>query len=290
MEKTWKILDLLNTTTDYLKQKSIENARLNAELLLADVLNIERLHLYVEFERPVAEKELSAYRSRISRRVRREPLQYILGRTEFMGLPFYVDSSVLIPRPETEILCEEVLKLQNKNGQISTLLDIGTGSGCIAVSLAHLWPGLQVTAIDYSTEALETAKKNALLNKVDNITFLQQNIFQTGQGSQLEKAFSIIVSNPPYISKDEMKGLQKEVADFEPRIALTDEADGMQFYTHILKMLSSQSLKCDYCFLEMSGSFPEKIVKTAELSGFSDLNVIKDLNGIDRVLKIKTSH
>lgn len=287
LQKNWKLLDLLNTTADYLKQKNIENARLNAELMLAAILNIDRIRLYVEFERPITDDELTRYRSLIARRSRREPLQYILGQTEFMGLPFDVNPAVLIPRPETEILCEEILKLKDNNTSLTSLLDIGTGSGCIAISIAHYWPVLTATAIDFSGEALDTAKKNAQLNKVQNITFLKNDILTDRQDQQIETHYSIIVSNPPYIAQTEMNDLQSEVKDFEPRAALTDEADGLKFYKRIFELLSSKQLTCDYCFLEISGSFPEKIKAQAREFNFTDYQVIKDLNGIDRVLKIR---
>ena len=287
MEKTWKVLDLLNTTTDFLKQKNIENARLNAELMLASVLNLNRVHLYVEFERPLKIDELSLYRTYVSRRIKNEPLQYILGETEFMGLPFKVNPSVLIPRPETEILCEEILKLKNRLKPPVNVLDIGTGSGCIAVSIASLWPETQVVAIDISTEAIDTARANARMNKVENITFLRKNLFSEWTENTVPKNYSVIVSNPPYIARREMDGLQNEVKDYEPHIALTDDEDGLKFYRQIFSMIKSKTFKAEFALLEMSGAIPEKIIDEAGKCNFYKMEVIKDLTGIDRVLKIK---
>ena len=164
--QTWKVIDLLKTTADFFKQKNIENPRLNAEVLLAHTLKIERIKLYVEFERLLTEKELGQFRDHVSRRNKNEPLQYIIGSTEFMGLPFLVDPSVLIPRPETEALVEEVLKLKESYPDKATILDVGTGSGCIAISIAHFWESAKVTGTDISNESLETAIKNSIINKI----------------------------------------------------------------------------------------------------------------------------
>ena len=286
-QKTWKVIDLLKTTTTYFLKKNIENPRLNAERLLSHVLKMERIKLYVEFERPVSDAELDQYRSLVSRRTKNEPLQYILGETEFMGLAFQVNPSVLIPRPETEILVEGVIKLKNETeGQID-ILDIGTGSGCIAISLAHYWPGAHAYGIDISADALKIAGENKVLNKTENVTFFEKDVFDSWPDNNLPKEFEIIISNPPYVTEDEMAGLQNEVKDFEPKVALTDFSDGMRFYTHIFSLINEGTLNTKFLFLEMSGSQPKKIVDEAKKYEFSSVEVIKDLNGIDRVLKVK---
>ncbi|NOG44702.1 MAG: peptide chain release factor N(5)-glutamine methyltransferase [Calditrichaeota bacterium] len=286
-QKTWKVIDLLKTTADFLKKKGIENPRLNAERLLSHVLDMERIKLYVEFARPVSNTELSEYRTLVSRRLTNEPLQYILGETEFMGLPFKVSTSVLIPRPETEILVEEIFKLNDQNKNVTTVLDIGTGSGCIPISLAHFWPEAHFTGIDISSDALAIAEENKSLNKKENVSFLKKDIFGHWPDENLSKQFDLIVSNPPYVTEAEMSGLQSEVKDFEPDIALTDFSDGLKFYKHIFTLVSDGILKTKFLFLEMSGSQPEKIVDEAKKCKFNSVEVIKDLTGIDRVLKIK---
>jgi len=285
--QSWKVVDLLKTTTDFFKQKEIENPRLNAEVLLAHILRKSRINLYVEFERPISNSELTEFRECVSRRSKNEPLQYITGVTEFMGLPFEVNPSVLIPRPETEILCEEILKLQNKYSEKINILDIGTGSGCIAISLAHFWKDTKITAIDISAEALKTARENVFLNKITNLSLVEQDVFNMVENKDLPREFEIIVSNPPYIAKDEMNTLQSEVRDFEPQKALTDFDDGLSFYKHIMDLVSDEKLKCDFLFLEMSGSQPKKIVAEAKKRNFTEIIIIKDLAEIDRVLKIK---
>jgi len=247
--QSWKIVDLLKTTTDFFKQKQIENPRLNAEILLAHVLNKTRINLYVEFERPIADNELKIFREYVGRRSKNEPLQYITGVTEFMGLPFKVNPSVLIPRPETEILCEEILKLQNNYSNQVNILDIGTGSGCISISLAHFWKNSQVTGIDISRESLNTAKENIALNNIKNLNLIEQDVFKIAEDKNLLENFDIVVSNPPYIAKDEMDTLQSEVKDFEPLQALTDFDDGLKFYKHIMDLVSDEKLECDFLFV-----------------------------------------
>ena len=158
-DKQWKLLDLLNTSANYLKDKNIDSHRLNAEHLLAHVLKLKRMDLYLLFERPISRDELDQYRGLIRRRAKKEPLQYIIGETEFMGFPFKVSEAVLIPRPETEMLIEAILKLKDSLPGKINLLDVGTGSGCIAISLAALWENLTVCASDISDSALDIAVK-----------------------------------------------------------------------------------------------------------------------------------
>ena len=287
--KTWRVLDLLNTTAQYFADKQIENPRLNAEQLLGKVLNLQRVDLYVAFERPVSEQELQQFRELVKRRAKAEPLQYILGETEFMSLPFKVSPAALIPRPETEILVEEVLKLKtffpDEKAQIA---DLGSGSGCIAISLAHYWPQAKIRATDISAQALELAAENARLNKVsERIIFLKHDIFSPWPQGWAGKV-NIIVSNPPYIAKQEMDSLQKEVRDFEPRAALTDEADGLGFYHRLFTLAAEKLLALrGFLLVEMSGSQAHKIIKTAQTFAFKNISVTKDLNDIPRVLKIE---
>jgi len=303
-KKRWTLLELLNTTTQYFTEKNIDNPRLNAEELLGKVLNLKRVQLYVAFERPLTDKEVYNFRELVKRRIQHEPLQHIIGQTEFMGYPFNVNPNVLIPRPETEILVEEVLKLQNDSSiKNPTILDIGTGSGCIAVSLALEWKGSRLMAVDASTPALETANQNCQLNEISaqkaqsnqnqekdssrHLILMEQDILNPWPQT-IENQFDIIVSNPPYVTNDEMKSLQPEVRDFEPHAALTDFDDGLTFYKRIFDMIGEKKeLECRYLFLEMSGSQPDKIVELARKKTFKKIEIIPDLNKIDRVLKIE---
>ena len=303
-KKRWILLELLNTTTQYFNEKNIDNPRLNAEELLGKALGLNRVQLYVAYERPVTDTEVDIFRAMVKRRIQHEPLQHIIGLTEFMGYPIKVNRDVLIPRSETEILVEEILKLQSEAKlKNPSILDIGTGSGCIAISLAKVRPDNKLLAIDVSPAALEVTRQNCELNeipvqKVEShhtqktslstpVTLAEHDIMQPWPES-LKTTFDIIVSNPPYVTNDEMGTLQQEVKDYEPHAALTDFADGLKFYKRIFDLVSGKDeLECHYLFLEMSGSQPDKIRALARNYSFKKINVIPDLNKIDRVLKIE---
>ena len=288
MSKTWKVIDLLKTVSSFLAEKGIENPRLNAELLLGKVLGLNRVNLYVQFERPLNQQELDDYRELIRRRALHEPLQYLLEQTEFMGLPFRVRPGVLIPRPETEILIEETLKLKNAlQTSNPVIVDVGTGSGCIAISLAKLWPESRVVATDISEKALELSRENAELNHVtDNVRFVQHDLF-TPWDANLPQTVDILISNPPYIAKHEMAQLSEEVRDYEPEIALSDGDDGLRFYNRLFEMVREHLIDVHYLMLELSGSQPEKIIERSQFYGLNQREIIPDLNRIQRVLKIK---
>ena len=172
ISKEWKIIDLIKWGNDFLEKKGVEDPRLNMELMLCHIFNYERVDLYMKFDQPLKQSELDVLRDFVKRRVTGEPLQYILGRTNFYGLDFIVDKNVLIPRPETEILVDKVIKDFKEEEEIS-ILDIGTGSGCIAVSLAKYLPQAEMFAIDISKAALKVAEKNAVLNKTANVKFFE---------------------------------------------------------------------------------------------------------------------
>ena len=304
--KTWKLLELLNTTAAYFKDKQIENPRLNAEQLLCKVLNMQRVDLYVAFERPLTSSELAAYRELVKRRAAREPLQYILGETEFFGLPFTVNPRVLIPRPETELLVEQVLALRDAYKDKSPVIaDIGTGSGCIAVSTDKHWPGARLVATDITSGALETARQNSERNNIEavfvegelntvpdvkpasTLYLLEHNIFNDWP-NWLAGKVDILISNPPYIAAAEMAALQPEVKDYEPADALTDHNDGLSFYLRLFQLtVSEQGTGCRYLLLEMSGSQPQKIIELSKQFPFQSVETYNDLNEIPRVLKIK---
>ncbi len=296
LEEKWTVVDLINVTANFLKGKGIENPRLNAELLLAEILNYRRVDLYVNYDRPLKNNELSLYRSYIKRRAGHEPLQYIIGEIDFMGLTFQVNPAVLIPRPETELLVDHIIKTVDVNGiNNPQILEIGTGSGCITVSLAHYLKKGLFFATDISSEALEIAKKNAdkiLSNREkqtnytnNQVHFIQHDFFSDWPG-ELPKKFDLLVSNPPYIAEKELTSLTPEVIQFEPKIALCDGADGLSFYKRIFD-ITKTILQVKWLFLEMSGSQPQKIVKAAEQYPFKNIQIRKDLNGIDRLIEIR---
>jgi len=231
----WTVLKLLQWTAEYFRDKGIESPRLDAELLLSATLEMDRVALYVNFERPLIAEELARYREKVRRRADREPLQYILGETEFWSLPFSVNPFVLIPRADTEVLVEEALK---RIDGCSNVLDVGTGSGAIAVALAHEKPEIKVTALDCSEDALEVARGNARRNGVvERVACLAGNLNSLPPGP-----FDMIVSNPPYIPSRDWEQLMPEVRDHEPRLALDGGDDGLEAYRRIavqaLKILS----------------------------------------------------
>jgi release factor glutamine methyltransferase len=222
------ILEAIQKSTDFLAKKGVDSPRLQSELLLAHVLNTQRLKLYLEFARNLSDREAAALRELVQRRGNREPLQHILGTACFCGAEIAVNSSVLVPRPETELLAELGWKFLNSLGRESTFLDFGTGSGCIAIALcqhakqAHGW------ALDRSAEALSIAAENASKISVnDRLTFLESDAF-TALDAALR--FDLVISNPPYIPSAEIDALQEEVRNYDPSSALDGGADGLDFY------------------------------------------------------------
>ncbi len=276
--KNWTILEIIKWTTDFFKEKQIEKARLNAEYIVAHVLQCKRFDLYVRFEDIVSEIDRAEIRKLIVRRCKNEPLQYVLGETEFYGYRFFVNSAVLIPRPETEYLVEKIIK---ENPSLESVLDIGTGSGAIAVSLKKELPNCNVTASDISEKALEIAKKNAAENQV-TIEFIQSDLFEN-----IEDKYSVIVSNPPYIPLREYKDIDSEVKDFEPQSALLAEADGLHYYQKILEQAKEYLHENGIVYFEIGHDQAERIKKIAENNGFFDVETLKDLNEFDRMMRIK---
>lgn len=277
------VLESINLSTDYLENKGIESARTNAELLLASILKCKRLDLYMSFNRPLSEKEKVIYRDYIARRGKYEPLQYIVGDVEFYGITIKVNKSVLIPRQETEILIEEIVNSVNHDDKIK-ILDIGIGSGNIALALAKNLPNADVVGIDISDDAIKLAKHNAeLLELTSRVKFSKLDIFDFDE-SRVKEQYDIIVSNPPYVSDEEYKTLQKEIVDHEPSIAVTDNSDGYKFYEHITKISKKLLKEEGSLFYEIGHGQAEKIVKIFEQNGYSEIKVKNDYADIDRVV------
>ena len=274
------VLESLKLSTDYLEKKGIESPRLNAELLLADILNCKRIDLYLKFDQPLKEDEIDKYREWISRRGKYEPLQYLTGKVEFYGLNFKVTPDVLIPRPETEILVEEVIKYcKDKPGL--KILDIGTGSGNIPVALMKNTSCNEMVSLDVSSNALEIARYNAALNGIgEEIKFILSDInyFNAEPGQ-----FDIIVSNPPYISLKEYADLQKEITGHEPLIALTDSNDGLDFYRIIAEKSKILLKRGGHIFLEIGQGQKEEVEKILSLNNFTNIIFIRDYQQIERI-------
>lgn len=271
------LLEILNLSTDHLRKYNVDEPRLSSELIITKVLNIRRLDIYLQFERVLTEEETSEIRLLLKRRSTHEPIQYILGETEFYGLKFKVNPSVLIPRQDTEILVQNAVNLIGD--EVLNVFEIGTGSGCIAVSLAVKCKNIKIAATDISDEALKTAQSNALLNNVcDKISFIRQDIL-----NEISKEkYDVIISNPPYISKTVIDTLDRQVKDFEPIGALTDNNDGLTFYRRMNEIIP-MILKPDGFVLLEIGYDQAESVKKIFVKSLNDIKIFKDYSHNDRV-------
>ncbi|MCX6173584.1 MAG: peptide chain release factor N(5)-glutamine methyltransferase [Ignavibacteriales bacterium] len=274
------VLESLQLSTDFLEKKGIESPRLNAELLLSEILKCKRLDLYLKFDQPLKENEVDIYREWITRRGKFEPLQYIIGNVEFYGLPFKVTPDVLIPRPETEILVEEVIKFcKDKPGL--KILDIGTGSGNISISLAKNLDNVEIIAVDISEKALSIARENAVANRVEEkIHFITADV----KNYVCSYQFDIIVSNPPYVSKEEYPILQNEIKNYEPMVAVTDSSDGLDLYRTIAERAQILFKNNGKIFLEVGKDQEKFIADILEKNDFINIYFVKDYQQIDRVV------
>lgn len=268
---------MLDWTKGYLAEKGVENSRLEAEWLLCAALGMDRVGLYVNFDKPLTDAELAACRALVSRRARREPLQYILGSQDFYGLDFEVAPGVLIPRHDTETLVQEAAVRCPPTGSV---LDIGVGSGCIAVALAKALPGIVITGCDPSAAALEQAARNAARHGV-SLTLVHGSLFEPFEG----RMFDLIVSNPPYIPTADLDTLQPEVRDHEPRQALDGGTDGLDFYRRIIPESLCHLSSGGWLVLEI-GIGQSNAVRGLfeETRGFADMFSAMDPGGIERVI------
>jgi release factor glutamine methyltransferase len=275
--ESWTVLKILQWTADYFRGKGVESARLDAELLLSATLGMDRVTLYVNFERPLNSGELSSYREKVQRRASREPLQYILAETEFWSLPFNVNPAVLIPRADTEVLVEETLK---RIDGCASVLDIGTGSGAIAVALAHEQPEVHLTALDCSEDALEVARGNARRNGVeDRVACLAGDLNSLPPGP-----FDLIVSNPPYIPSRDWEELMPEVRDHEPRLALDGGDDGLEAYRRIAVQAVRLLPPAGWLLVEVGIGQAAVVNELFKAAGLTDVLQRDDYAGIPRVV------
>jgi release factor glutamine methyltransferase len=276
------VLESINLSAQYLNQKGIESPRTNAELLLANILDCKRLDLYISFERPLNDDELKKYREHIKRRSNFEPLQYIIGKVEFYGLELIVNPSVLIPRPETELLVEKILIQFSKEEKL-IILDIGCGSGNIAIALAVNLPQSKIVSTDISEEAMQVAKENSERHNVSGrIKFVKHNILKNDLNNF--PMFDIIVSNPPYVSKESYSSLQKEIKNFEPEVAVTDKSDGYTFYREISTKASAKLKENGKLFFEVAQGQSEEVKNIMAKNNFNNIEVIKDYQNIKRII------
>ncbi|KAB3530335.1 peptide chain release factor N(5)-glutamine methyltransferase [Alkaliphilus pronyensis] len=280
--------DILKSATEKLKSSQIDTPRLDAEVILSSVLGVDRIQLHIYPEREISWEICRRYWGLVEKRIKLMPIQYIINRQEFMGLEFFVEEGVLIPRGDTEILVEEVINLNNiyYNNTDVKILDIGTGSGAITVSLAKLITNSFVISIDISPLALTIAKKNANSHGVQQrISFLEGNLLEPLLNKGLEETLCFIVSNPPYIPTKAVNELSAQVKDYEPELALNGGEDGLDFYRKIVNE-SPKYLKNNGWLLFEIGYDQGNAVSSLMLDkGFSEVKIVKDLAGLDRVVK-----
>ncbi len=278
----WTVLSLIQWSTGHLEDMGFDETRLHAELLLAHVLGLKRLQLYLQFDRPLTPDELASFKRVFKRRLDHEPLQYILGETEFMGITLAVAPGALIPRPETELLVEKVVAhVRSLDRESVRVLDVGTGSGNIAIAVARLAPSARVTAVDHSPEALTIARLNVERHHEKHVSVRQGDV---RQGVWDADSYDVVVSNPPYIAIDEYLKLQPEVRDHEPRIALTDEGDGLSFYRTLFALAAKVLGSGGRLFCEIGYGQADAIGLLASSAGIQVLDIFPDLAGIPRVL------
>jgi release factor glutamine methyltransferase len=293
--RAWKIVELIASAAEYLQKRQLPSPRLDAELLLAHVLNLSRLNLYVNFNQIVEPQKVDLYRELVKKRSNRIPVNYLINCREFMSLELYVDQRVLIPRPETEVLVETIFKLDsnnsnNLNSASQEVLEIGTGSGAIAVSLAVKKPSWKIVATDISYQALYVAQRNAQKHQLlECIAFICANLFEPIKVKDGCGSFDWILSNPPYIPSSEIPKLAPEIKDYEPKVAVDGGEDGLD----IIRSLIFQAPK----FLKPKGKLAfeigvgqaDKVKKLVDDSGrYANRFVVKDYSGVDRVVVAET--
>ncbi len=275
MAEAWTPLKLLGWTQGFFAQKGVDAPRLTAELLLAHALGCDRVRLYLDFDKPLGDPELARYRELVKRRADGEPTAYLTGAREFYGRRFAVDARVLVPRPETELLAEAALAALPEGG---AALDLGTGSGALAVTLALGRPGARVTAVDLSAEALAVATANAAALGAA-VTFLQGDLFAPlPEGAR----FDVIASNPPYVPTGELAGLMREVRR-EPRLALDGGPDGLVVLRRLVAEAPRWLAPGGQLLLEMHESHLEALPALCLAAGFATAEARRDLAGLPRL-------
>ena len=277
--KPWRIIDLINWGNDRFTQQGVENSRSEIEWFLCDVLDCQRIDLYIQFEDLLYENDLTKLRQMVRRRLSGEPFQHILGRGSFYGRDFMIDNNVFVPRSETELLIER-LKIR---GKVNSLLDVGTGSGCICITAYLEKLAENIFATDSSQPALNVAKENMKKFTVTNINITIHDFLQ----SRFNSKFDVVVSNPPYIAYDDMADLQAEVRDYDPHSALTDNADGLSFYRRFAEQFENLLKPGGILILEFGANkqkdYIEKIFVEAQLK----TEFFKDLQNKWRVVEVK---
>ena len=277
-------LDIFNKSVEYLKKNGVPSALVDTEYIFSEALKVSRNTLKYSMSREIKEEDKNKIREMLMLRAKnRKPLQYILGEWEFYGLPFKVRENVLIPRPDTEILVEQCIQLMREIEE-PNILDIGSGSGAISIAIANELKSSSVTGVDINEDAIKLANENKVLNKVENVNFMKSDLFE-----KLDEDFKydLIVSNPPYITKDEYETLMPEVKNFEPKNALTDLGAGLHFYREISKKAGAYLKDTGYLAFEIGYKQAKDVSKILEDNNFAILSVVKDYGGNDRVVLAK---
>ncbi len=280
-QETWTIGRLLNWTSDYFGKQGIESSRLEAEVLLAHARGCQRIMLYTAFEEIASEELRTKFRALVKRRTAGVPFAYLAGKREFFSLEFEVTPDVLIPRPETEQLVMTVIDwVKSKSFAQPTIVDLGTGSGCIAVCLAKQLKSAQVTAVDVSAKALAVARRNAARHHVeDRLQFIESDLF-----AKLPVAkFEVIVSNPPYITTGELATLDKSVRDHEPTGALDGGVEGTTIIEQIIDQAGERLAAGGLLAMEISPTIVDRVEKLLEASPLTRLPTLDDLSGHARI-------
>ena len=261
-----------------LRDNNIISSSIDAELIMMKVTGYTRVELLTKGDKPLTKEQSVSFFNMLKRLIKNEPLQYILNHQEFMGLSFYVDENVLIPRPDTEILVEACLEYLKDDNQV---LDMCTGSGCISVSLSHFNKNINITAVDICDKALEIAKKNAKSNNTHKINFIKSDMFKTLDNNV---KFDIIISNPPYIKTKEINELLNNVKDYEPLLALNGGLDGLDYYKTLAKESPVFLKNKGFILIEIGCNQKEDVINIFKSKGYEFLECRKDLKGLNRVL------
>lgn len=280
----WTVLRLMRWSGEYLDSKGVERGRLEAEHLLAGALGVERLQLYLQFDRPLSPGELDRFRPLLKRRAKREPVQYILGRAAFRQLELKVDRRVLIPRPETEVLVDEVLAWARAAGrEARSAVDLGTGTGAIALSLALEGPFGRIVATDASADALAVARENTVATGLqDRVELREGALFDALDANEM---FDVVVSNPPYVTDAEMEALQPEVGAWEPVEALAGGPDGMTVLRAIVAGAGAHLKDGGLLALEIGAEQGRPVVGLVEAAGgYDDVRIRRDFTGRERIV------
>lgn len=281
------IIEAMNKGQALLDEAGIESPQLESGMLMAHLLQCPRAHLYINRDRVLTEEDIRQYFDMVAKRVKGFPIHYIVGYREFMGLDFYVNKNVLIPRPDTEVLVEYLIEYGKSKGLTPLkILEIGTGSGAIAVSLAKYIDNSLVVAVDIDDSALLVARKNAIAHGVgDKVTFIQGDLFAPLKNIKRLSKFDIMVSNPPYIPSDDIKDLQSQVKDYEPLKALDGGKDGLDFYRRLAKDAPAFLIRGGLWAVEVGYNQADRVADILMGQGYyDDIQFIKDMAGYNRVV------